>query len=149
MHTIINPPTSDSRESLPDTAPAGAYRKPNYDCREQADALELVIYVPGTDAAGVEVAAQAPDLVVTARKSRFVRSNWQAASLETLRPDYRLRLRLGRGFDYQSMRAEIQNGVLTVILPKRERPGVARAAFASGFRTPRIAGAYACAGGAK
>jgi HSP20 family molecular chaperone IbpA len=149
MHTIINPPTNASRDSLAEAAPLEAFRKPSYDCREKSDALELVIYVPGTDAAGVEVAAQAPDLVVTARKARFVRSNWQVAGLETLRPDYRLRLRLGRGFDYQAMRAEIHNGVLTVTLPKRERAAGARTSFPSGYRTSRTSGIYACAGGAK
>ena len=118
MHTIIHPKTPDSRNRPAEPAPAVAFRKPMYDCQGQADALKLVVFVPGVDAAGVSIEARGPDLLVTARKTRFVRVNWQALHLEGSQRDYRLRLRLGCAFDYEAMQAEIQNGVLTVTLPR-------------------------------
>ena len=39
--------------------------------------------------------------------------------LESAQRDYFLRLRLGTGFDYPAMQAEIHDGVLTITLPKR------------------------------
>ena len=96
------------------------FRQPNYDCQEHADAMKLVVYVPGVDAVGVEIEARGTDLIVTARKSHVVRVNWQALHLETAQRDYQLRLRLGGGFDYPAMHAEIHHGVLTVTLPKRQ-----------------------------
>jgi HSP20 family molecular chaperone IbpA len=105
------------------------FRQPNYDCREQADAVKLVVYVPGVGATGVEIEARGPDLIITARKEHFVRVNWQALHLEHVQRDYRLRLRLGIGFDYPAMQAEIQEGVLTVTLPKHiveEAPNLSR-----------------------
>ena len=70
-------------------------------------------------AAGVDIEALGPDLMITARKSHFVRVNWQSLHLEGAQRDYQLRLRLGLGFDYSAMQAEIHEGVLTVRLPKR------------------------------
>ena len=96
-----------------------------YDCQDEAGTLKLVVYVPGVDAAGVCIEARGPDLLVTARKTHFVRVNWQALHLEGAQRDYRLRLRLGRGFAYEAMRAEISHGVLTLTLPSvraSERP---------------------------
>ncbi len=96
------------------------FRQPSYDCRELADAVTIVVYVPGVDASGVEIEAHGPDLVVTARKTRFVRVNWQALNLEGSQRDYRLRLRLGLGFDFSQMQAGINDGVLTLSVPKRQ-----------------------------
>jgi HSP20 family molecular chaperone IbpA len=95
------------------------FRQPNFDCREHADALQLIVYVPGVVAAGVEIATRGPDLTVTARKAHFVRVNWQALHLERAQRDYQLRLRLGHGFDYGNLEASIAGGILKVTLPKR------------------------------
>jgi len=118
MHTINLPLKSPSRHRASGPVPADL-RAPNYDCREQADALQLVVYVPGVTAAGVEIATRGPDLTVTARKPHIVRVNWQALHLERAQRDYQLRLRLGHGFDYRNLEANIANGILTITLPKR------------------------------
>jgi HSP20 family protein len=119
MHTIINAPSPTSRSRFPAAASSAAFRQPNYDCRDQPEAVKLVVYVPGVEASGVEIEGRAADLVITARKSHFVRVNWQALHLEGVQRDYQLRLRLGAGYDYTAMEAGIHNGVLTLTLPKR------------------------------
>jgi HSP20 family molecular chaperone IbpA len=120
MHTIIHPSTAVSRLRRRAEKPSQPeFRKPNYDCREQHDVVSLTVYVPGVDAAGVEIEARGPDLVITARKARFVRVNWQALHLESAQRDYQLRLRLGHNFDYPALHAEIVQGVLTIVVPKR------------------------------
>lgn len=120
MHTIIHP-LSPARGSSSPEVPAQLpnFRKPTYDCQDHRDVVKLTVYVPGVDAAGVEIEARAPDIVVTARKSHFVRVNWQSLHLETAQRDYQLRLRLGHGVDYSALQAEIHNGVLELTLPKR------------------------------
>ena len=118
MHTINLPLKSTSRHRASGSVPAD-FRPPNFDCREQADALQLVVYVPGVTAAGVEIATRGPDLTVTARKTHIVRVNWQALHLERAQRDYQLRLRLGHGFDYGNLEARIADGILTITLPKR------------------------------
>lgn len=119
MHTIINPSLTSSRKRTAARASVAAFRTPQYECVEQPDAMKLVVYLPGVSAAGVEIEGRGADLTVTARKSHFVRVNWQSLHLERAQRDYRLTLRLGRGFDYAAMTAEIDHGVLTIHLPKR------------------------------
>jgi HSP20 family protein len=119
MHTIIHPTRSPSRNRLADPASIAEFRQPNYDLREQPDAVKLVVYVPGVEAAGLDIEARGSDLVITARKAHFVRVNWAALNLEGSQRDYRLRLRLGSGVDFRGTQAEIHDGVLTLTLPKR------------------------------
>lgn len=126
MHTIIHPFVSSSRKRSASRASSETFRQPHYDCDEQADAMKLVVYLPGIEAAGVDIEGRGADLTITARKPHFVRVNWQSLHLETAQRDYLLRLRLGHGFDFPSMQAEMTNGVLTLTLPKR------------GFGTPRL-----------
>ncbi|MBP6508595.1 MAG: Hsp20/alpha crystallin family protein [Opitutaceae bacterium] len=119
MHTIIHP-LSSSQRSRPVEAPTQPhFRKPSYDCREQPEAVKLVVYVPGVEGAGIEIESRGPDIIITARKAHFVRVNWQALHLESAQRDYRLRLRLGHGLDYAGLQAAMHEGVLTLLLPKR------------------------------
>ena len=122
MNTIITPlkPASRSTRNPNATVNAVDARKPHYDCREQGDTLKVVVYVPGVDASGVEITTRGPDLTVTARKTHFVRVNWQSLHLEGAQRDYQLRLRLGHGLDYAALQAEIRDGVLTLTLPKKQ-----------------------------
>jgi HSP20 family molecular chaperone IbpA len=94
-------------------------RTPHYDCVQEADALKVIIFVPGVEASGVEITRRGPDLTVTARKSHFVRVNWTALHLEKAQRDYQLRLRLGNGLDYDALTAELVDGRLTLSLPKK------------------------------
>ena len=119
MHTIIDTLPTNRRSKAPARASLDAFRQPAYDCQEQADVMKIVVYVPGVDASAVEIEGRGADLTVTARKARFVRVNFDALHLEGAQRDYRLRLRLGTGFDFAAMGAEIAHGVLTITLPKR------------------------------
>lgn len=120
MNTIIHPlKPSRSTRSPEATVNTVAARKPHYDCQEADDALKVVVYVPGVDAAGVEITTRGPDLLVTARKSHFVRVNFGSLNLESVQRDYLLSLRLGRNLDYPALQAEIFDGVLTLRIPKK------------------------------
>src|SRR4051812_40488213 len=125
--TIIQTLPTNSRTKAAARASIEAYRQPAYDCQEHADTMTLVVYVPGVAASGVEIEGRGADLTVTAKKARFVRVNFDALHLEGAQRDYRLRLRLGHGFDFAAMAAEIGSGVLTITLPKLERESRAAA----------------------
>ena len=117
MHTIMNTLTTNTRRSssVPANLPV---RTPHYDCVQETNALKVIIFVPGVEAPGVEITRRGPDLTVTARKSHYVRVNWQALHLEGAQRDYLLRLRLGNGLDYDALAAELVDGRLTLTLPK-------------------------------
>ena len=119
MHTIISP-IQPRRTSHPaEATSAQAFRQPAFECQDQGDALKLAVFVPGVSAADVDLEARGPDLLITARKTHYVRVNWTSLHLEGAQRDYQLRLRLGLAFDYPAMSAEIHDGVLRVTLPKR------------------------------
>src|SRR5512132_4258245 len=117
--TISQNLPTNSRSKAAARASVEAFVQPAYDCQEHRDVMKITVYVPGVAASGVEIEGRGADLTVTAQKARFVRVNFGALHLETAQRDYRLRLRLGTGFDYAAMGAEIAHGVLTVTLPKR------------------------------
>ncbi len=119
--TIIQNLPTNSRPKAAARASIEAFVQPAYDCQEHADVMKITVYVPGVAASGVEIEGRGADLTVTAKKARFVRVNFGALHLETAQRDYRLRLRLGTGFEYAAMQAEIAHGVLIITLPKRER----------------------------
>jgi HSP20 family protein len=120
MHTTISQTLPATRRpAARANASVDAFRQPGYDCQEHRDAMKLIVYVPGVAASGVDIEARGADLTVTARKARFIRVNFPALHLENAQRDYRLKLRLGSGFDYAAMQAEISGGVLTLTLPKR------------------------------
>jgi HSP20 family molecular chaperone IbpA len=120
MNTTHQTLSTLSRSTKAYKASDAMFRQPSYDCRELPDAVSIVVYVPGVGASGVEIEAYGPDLLVTARKEKFVRVNWQSLHLEGSQRDYRLRLRLGLGFDYSQMQADIHEGVLNLSVPKRQ-----------------------------
>jgi HSP20 family molecular chaperone IbpA len=120
MNKRTHTTSTSSRHRKAFEASNATFRQPSYDCRELPDAVSIVVYVPGVDASGVEIEANGPDLVITANKTRFVRVNWQALNLEGSQRDYRLRLRLGAGFDYSQLQASFDDGVLTLSVPKRQ-----------------------------
>lgn len=125
MHTIIHSTPSRTRPSAKAAASVVNFRQPAYECQDHGETMKLVVYVPGIEAAGVEIEGRGADLTVTAKKPHFVRVNWSALHLESAQRDYRLRLRLGAGYDFPAMQAEIAHGVLTVTLPKRPAETVA------------------------
>ena len=115
MHTIIPEHSPSDTEPEPGTA----FRQPHYECTDLSQSLQLTILVPGVDDHGLEIVSRGPDLIVTARKPRVVRVNWQALQLENAQHDYQLKLRLGLGFDFDQLHAELGDGVLTIVVPKR------------------------------
>jgi HSP20 family molecular chaperone IbpA len=123
MHTIINSFQSNGSSRSTEVTPVESFRQPTYECQDQGDAIKLDVFVPGVTAAGVDIEARGPDLLITARKAHYVRVNWSTLHLESAQRDYRLRLRLGLAFDYPAMRAEIHEGILSVTLPKRDVVG--------------------------
>jgi HSP20 family protein len=119
MNTILPPTLSSSRRPGRVVPALGETRSPHYDCQQHGDTVDLTVFLPGVEAAGVEIVVRGPDLVVIGRKSHIVRVNFAAAHLEHAQRDYELRLRLGRDLDYAALGAELADGVLSVRIPKR------------------------------
>ena len=94
MHTIINSIQSKASTRRSEMTPIEYFRQPNYECQDQGNAMKLEVFVPGVTAEGVDIEAHGPDLLITARKTHYIRVNWSSLHLEGAQRDYQLRLRL-------------------------------------------------------
>ena len=112
-------PSNRRAAPAPHQTECNGFRTPAYECQVTPEAMKITVYIPGVHASGVEIEGHGTDLTVTALRTHFVRVNFNALHLERAQQDYRLRLRLGTGFDFAHMAAEMAHGVLTVTLPKR------------------------------
>jgi len=116
MHTII---PALSRSSTDDKVTVADFRQPHYEITELGQQLKIEVFIPGVDANRVDITTRGPDLVIVARKPHPVRVNFSALHLESAQRDYELKLRLGLGFDFDSLRADMRDGVLCLMVPKR------------------------------
>ena len=93
---------------------------PRYGIRETADAFVVTAYVPGVNRADLETSLDNDTLTIVGRRTWTPPSEWTAVYRETPVADYRLVLELDHRFNRDAVRAELNQGVLTLTLPKAE-----------------------------
>jgi HSP20 family protein len=93
---------------------------PRYDVRETAEAFTVTAYVPGVDRSALETQIDGENLTVSARRTWTPPADWTPVYRETPSHDYRLVLELDHRFNREAVRAELNQGVLTLTLPKAE-----------------------------
>lgn len=96
---------------------------PPLDVVETDDAHLVLVEVPGVPAARLSVRCEGRSLTITGRRDGETRGG-RFRCLERSRGEFERHLRLPEGLDPDSVEARLENGVLTVRLPKRpDRPG--------------------------
>src|ERR1700722_7943331 len=93
---------------------------PRYNVQETADAFTITAFVPGVNRSDVETSVDNETLTVFARRTWTPPSDWTAVYRETPQTDYRLVLDLDHRVNREAVRAELNQGVLTLTLPKAE-----------------------------
>ncbi len=114
IHRIL--PVFSSHHS--DTVP---FRQPRFETHEHERSVDLDVFVPNVTAENVDLVVEDQDLIVTARKPRAVRRNWQPANFEAVQSDYQLRVHLGAWVDPRAIWGVLRNGILKIRLGKRAR----------------------------
>jgi HSP20 family molecular chaperone IbpA len=87
---------------------------------ENADAFVITALVPGVTRSDIETHVDDQNLTVLARRSWTAPEGWTAVYRETPASDYRLVLELDHRVNREKVRAELNQGVLTLTLPKAE-----------------------------
>jgi HSP20 family protein len=100
--------------------PARRTVTPRYQVREVGDAFVVTAYVPGADRSGVETTVHGENLTVTARRSTTTPEDWVPVHRESSEHDYRLVLELDHRVNRDGVQAELNQGVLTLTVPKAE-----------------------------
>jgi len=93
---------------------------PRYDVNETADAFVITALVPGADRSAIETHVDGENLTVLARRTWSAPAGWTAVYRETPSVDYQLVLELDHRVNREAVRAELNQGVLTLTLPKAE-----------------------------
>jgi HSP20 family protein len=95
-------------------------RRPAYNVRENADAFDVEVFVPGVNRAGVELALEDDVLVITARRPAAAPSAWRPLRREIPDGDFRLDLSLNVPVNREAIQATVEDGLLRLTLPKTE-----------------------------
>ena len=93
---------------------------PRYDVKETADAFVVTAFVPGVDRTAIETNVDGDSLSVTARRTWTAPEGWTPVYRESPAFDYQLALELDQRVNRDAIRAELNQGVLTLTLPKTE-----------------------------
>jgi HSP20 family molecular chaperone IbpA len=93
---------------------------PRHHIRETADAFVVTAYLPGVSRDAVETQVDGDHLTVVGRRNWTAPEDWTPVYRESHAADYRLVLELDHRFNREAVRAELQQGVLTLTLPKAE-----------------------------
>ncbi len=93
---------------------------PRYSVDETVDAFVVTAYVPGVDRSTLETHVDGENLTVSARRTWTLPEGWTTLHRETAENDYRLVLEIDQRVNRESIRAELNQGVLTLTLPKAE-----------------------------
>ena len=101
-----------------ETAPRRAI-VPRYEVEETAEAFVITAFVPGVDRQALETQVDGENLTVFARRADAP-EDWTPVYRESAPADYRLVLELDHRINRDAVRAELNQGVLTLTLPKAE-----------------------------
>jgi HSP20 family protein len=116
---MTNTSTQSTCGATTETAPRPTVI-PRYDVRETVDAFTLTASVPGVDRSSVETTVDGDKLTVVARRTWTPPTEWTPLHREIAQTDYRLVLTLDSRVNRDGVRAELNQGVLTLTVPKAE-----------------------------
>ena len=113
--------TKEKSENKPVAADARNWQRPRYDVSENADAFSVRVSMPGVNRAGVDISLEEDTLTVIGNQRQSVPESWRPLRRELSADDYRLSLRLNVPVNEAEIKAQVQNGVLLLSLPKADQ----------------------------
>jgi HSP20 family protein len=93
---------------------------PRHEVRENADAFLVTAHFPGIDRSALETQLDGEKLTVSGRRTWTAPTDWTTVRRESTDADYRLVLEIDQRINRDAIRAELNQGVLTLTLPKAE-----------------------------
>lgn len=112
-------PTACGTEAC-EARPVRAVFEPAADVVEKPDALHLVLDMPGVDQKGLEVSVEEHVLRIRGTSAESDAADKRPVHREFQSGDYERSFRLTPDLDEGRIAASLKNGVLRLVLPKRE-----------------------------
>ena len=96
------------------------FAKPRYRAVREDHDYRVEVDLPGVPKGDVKVSVEDLVLTVTGMRRAVTPGGWRALHEELPKPNYRLQLRLHKDIDESRVVANVDSGVLTLVLPIRE-----------------------------
>lgn len=96
------------------------WRRPAYDVSENTDAFKVRVLLPGVKRDHVDISIEEETLNITGTRLAARPEGWQPLRRELPDGDYRLNLRLNVPVNEAGIKAQVENGVLDLTLPKAD-----------------------------
>ena len=100
--------------------PTGAWRRPQYEVREEQEAFTVRVRVPGVRRDGVDISVEGDLLHLTATRHDAAPEGWRPLRRELPRGNYKLQLRLNVPVNEDGITARVSHGILELTLPKAD-----------------------------
>lgn len=97
------------------------WQRPLYDVSEKKDAFSVRVSLPGVSREGVDVSLEDETLSVVGTRNTEVPKAWRPLRRELSTGDYRLSLRLNVPVNEAKIKAQVEDGILILTLPKAEQ----------------------------
>ena len=102
------------------TSKPQVWRRPRYDVFENEDAFDVRVNLPGVERSGVDISINGDNLSIVATRSEVDNYNWRPLRQELPQGDFRLNLRLNVPIKENKIKAQVENGILNLQLPKAD-----------------------------
>lgn len=96
------------------------YIRPYYEVDEGEDSYEIRVFLPGVNKGGVDLSLEGDTLEITGTRTQKTPETWKIIRREQQIEDYQLQLQLNVKIDGGKISAKIDDGVLSLNLPKAE-----------------------------
>ena len=102
------------------TTPEPAYRRPAYDVRAENDNYVVRVVMPGVNKDGLNISLDRDTLTIEGARAFLPQAEWKPIANELNWDNYRLRLELNVMVNEDAISAHVEDGVLTLTLPKAD-----------------------------
>ena len=115
----MNTTVRENRNGMAERSPSESYLSPSASVSETTDGYLLEVEMPGVNKEGLEISIENNELTLTGRRSLpAVEGN--LIHRESRRENYRRAFELDPSIDGNRITAKIEQGVVTLTLPKAE-----------------------------
>ena len=94
------------------------WRRPYFDVAESDSSFDLKVSVPGVNRDGVDISITGENLEIIARRAKTDKTGLRVLRQELSENDFRLDLRLNVSIDEKQVAASVEDGILSLTLPK-------------------------------
>ncbi|TVP78620.1 MAG: Hsp20/alpha crystallin family protein [Puniceicoccaceae bacterium] len=96
------------------------WQRPHYTVSESAEVFHVKVSLPGVNREGIDISLEKDTLTVVGTRSQNVPDTWRPLRRELSTADYRLSLRLNVPVNESEIKAQIEDGILDLSLPKAD-----------------------------